>query len=206
MRNVVAADAVPESIMSPAGSAVLPAKVSDPIEPADLLVHAHRDRHPVEIAAQFLASRLIHVTGNESLVKKGLKAVERVGARVGRGVADLTGNPADAGRVRRLLGVTTKTRVAALADIPTIDEAGVPGYESYTWFGLFGPKDLDPKITARINTAVRTILEMPSLRQKFLETGLAPRVETVEQFRATVKANRAKWAEVVKASGAHVDK
>ena len=43
--------------------------LGDPIEPSDLLVHAHRDRHPVEIAAQFLASRLIHVTGNERLVK-----------------------------------------------------------------------------------------------------------------------------------------
>ncbi|TXL73819.1 tripartite tricarboxylate transporter substrate binding protein [Vineibacter terrae] len=109
-----------------------------------------------------------------------------------------------AGNVR-LLGVTTKTRVAAVADIPTIDEAGVPGYESYTWFGLFGSKDLDPKITARINTAVRTTLEMPALRHKFLETGTAPRIETVEQFRATVKANRAKWAEVVKAVGATID-
>jgi nucleoside-diphosphate-sugar epimerase len=82
--------------------------LSEPIDPADLLVHAHRDRHPVEIAAQFVASRLIHLTGNESLVKKGLKGIERVGARLGRGVADLTGNPSDAGRVRRLLGVTTR--------------------------------------------------------------------------------------------------
>ncbi|TWT15877.1 tripartite tricarboxylate transporter substrate binding protein [Reyranella sp. CPCC 100927] len=109
-----------------------------------------------------------------------------------------------AGKVR-LLGVTTKTRVAAVADIPTIDEAGVPGYESYTWFGLFGPKDLDPKIAARINAAVKATLELPALRQKFLETGLAPRIESVEQFRATVKTNRAKWAEVVKAVGATVD-
>jgi nucleoside-diphosphate-sugar epimerase len=82
--------------------------LSDPIDPAELLVHAHRDRHPVEIAAQFLASRLIHVTGNESLVKKGLQGIERVGALVGRTVADLTGNPGDAARVKRLLGVTTR--------------------------------------------------------------------------------------------------
>ena len=53
--------------------------LSDPIDPAELLVHAHRDRHPVEIAAQFLASRLIHLTGNESLVKQGLKGIERAG-------------------------------------------------------------------------------------------------------------------------------
>ncbi len=50
---------------------------------------------------------------------------------------------ANAGTVR-LLGVTTKKRVAAVADVPTIDEAGLPGYENYTWFGIFGPKGLPP--------------------------------------------------------------
>jgi nucleoside-diphosphate-sugar epimerase len=85
--------------------------LSDPIEPSDLLVHAHRDRHPVEIAAQFLASRLVHVTGNESLVRKGLQGLERVGARVGRTVGELTGHPEDARRVSRLLGVTARDYV-----------------------------------------------------------------------------------------------
>ncbi|MFI4946107.1 MAG: hypothetical protein ACHP85_22720, partial [Burkholderiales bacterium] len=79
-----------------------------PIDPSDLLVHAHRDRHPAEIAAQFLASRLIHVTGNEGLVKLGLKGIERIGSSVGRTVAGVTGNPADAKRVARLLGVRTR--------------------------------------------------------------------------------------------------
>ena len=67
--------------------------LADPIEPGELLVHAHRDHHPVEIAAQFLASRLIHVTGNESLVKKGLKGIEFLGARVGRTVGRAHGEP-----------------------------------------------------------------------------------------------------------------
>ena len=82
--------------------------LSDPIEPAELLVHAHRDRHPVEIAAQFVASRIVHVTGNEGLVKMGLRGVERLGTRIGQTVADLTGNAADARRVERLLGVTAR--------------------------------------------------------------------------------------------------
>ncbi len=85
--------------------------LSDPIDPADLLVHAHRDHHPVEIAAQFLASRFIQVTGNESLVKRGLKLVEAVGSRVGRTVGELTGNPEDARSVQRLLGVTARDYV-----------------------------------------------------------------------------------------------
>lgn len=85
--------------------------LSDPIDPADLLVHAHRDRHPVEIAAQFLASRLVQVTGNEGLVRRGLGLVEAVGSRVGRTVGELTGNPDDGRAVKRLLGVTARDYV-----------------------------------------------------------------------------------------------
>jgi tripartite-type tricarboxylate transporter receptor subunit TctC len=109
-----------------------------------------------------------------------------------------------AGKVR-LLGVTTKQRVGAVQEVPTIDEAGVPGYESYIWFGLFGPKGLDPAIVERINLAVKKALELPAVRDKMVSLGNVPRYETVEQFRATVKADRAKWAEVVKASGASID-
>ena len=105
-----------------------------------------------------------------------------------------------AGKVR-LLGVTTKPRVGAVPDVPTIAEAGVPGYESYIWFGLFGPKGLDPHIVAAINGAVKTALETPAVRQRFLDLGNTPRYETPEQFRATVKADRAKWAAVVKGLG-----
>jgi nucleoside-diphosphate-sugar epimerase len=82
--------------------------LSDPIEPRELLVHAHRDHHPVEIAAQFLASRLIDLTGNEGLVKRALRSVERLGRGVGRAASDLTGDPHAEARVRRLLGVTTR--------------------------------------------------------------------------------------------------
>jgi tripartite-type tricarboxylate transporter receptor subunit TctC len=111
---------------------------------------------------------------------------------------------ARAGKVR-LLGVTTKERVGVVKDVPTIDEAGVPGYESYIWFGLFGPKGLDPAIATRINQAVKKALETPAVREKMMGLGNTPRYETVDQFRATVKADRAKWAEVVKASGASID-
>jgi nucleoside-diphosphate-sugar epimerase len=82
-----------------------------PIDPADLLVHAHRDHHPVEIAAQFLASRFIQVTGNERLVKRGLKALEAVGSRVSRTVGELTGNPEDERSAKRLLGVSARDYV-----------------------------------------------------------------------------------------------
>jgi tripartite-type tricarboxylate transporter receptor subunit TctC len=109
-----------------------------------------------------------------------------------------------AGRVR-LLGVTTAKRVASVPDIPTISEAGVPGYESYIWFGLFGPKGLDPQIVNRVNAAVKTALETPTVRERLNQLGNTPRYETPEQFRATVKADRARWAAVVKSVGATID-
>lgn len=111
---------------------------------------------------------------------------------------------ARAGKVR-LLGVTTKKRVAAIPDVPTIDEAGVPGYESYTWFAIFGPKGLDRAIAEKMNQAIKVALDDPETRKKLAELGNAPRYETLDQFKVTVKADRAKWAEVVKQVGAKVD-
>ena len=90
-------------------------------------------------------------------------------------------------------------------EVPTIAEAGVPGYESYTWIALFGPKGLDAEIVNKVNAAVKAALENPATRDKLIALGNTPRWETIEQFTATVKRDRAKWAEVVKAVGAKVD-
>ncbi len=109
-----------------------------------------------------------------------------------------------AGRVR-LLGVTTSKRVASVPDIPTISEAGLPGFESYIWFGLFGPKGLDAQIVAKVNQAVKVALETPSVRDRLLALGNTPRWESTEQFRATVKSDRARWAKVVSQVGATID-
>ncbi|TAJ39839.1 MAG: tripartite tricarboxylate transporter substrate binding protein [Reyranella sp.] len=111
---------------------------------------------------------------------------------------------AKAGQVR-LLGVTTPKRVAVMPDLPTIAEAGLPGYESYTWFGIFGPKNLPPAIAQKMNAALKTALEDPEVKAKLVALGNTPRYETLEQFKATVKEGRAKWAVVVKAAGATVD-
>ena len=111
---------------------------------------------------------------------------------------------AAAGRVR-LLGVTTPKRVAAAPDLPTIAEAGLPGYESYTWFGIFGPKNLPPAIAQKMNAALKAAIEDPEVSKKLTELGNTPRYETLEQFKATVKEGRAKWAKLVKEAGATID-
>jgi len=109
-----------------------------------------------------------------------------------------------AGKVR-LLGVTTKKRVAAIPDVPTIDEAGLPGYESYTWFAIFGSKGLDTAAARKFNSAIKVALDDPETQKKLVELGNTPRYETLDQVKATVKRDRAKWADVVKAVGARVD-
>ena len=109
-----------------------------------------------------------------------------------------------AGKVR-LLGVTTRKRVPAIADVPTIDEAGVPGFESYTWFGIFAPKGLPQPIAQKMNAALKTALEDPEIQKKMVELGNTPRYETLEQFKVTVHSDRQKWTEVVKAVGATID-
>jgi tripartite-type tricarboxylate transporter receptor subunit TctC len=105
----------------------------------------------------------------------------------------------------RLLGVTTKKRVDAIPDVPTIDEAGLPGYESYTWFGIFGPKGLDPAIAQRFNLAIRAALSEPEIEKRLAELGNTPRYESLAQFKETVHRDRQKWADVVKAVGAQIE-
>jgi len=112
-----------------------------------------------------------------------------------------------AGKVR-LLGVTTGRRVAAVQEVPTIAESGIPGtqnFESTTWFALFAPKGTDPAVAAKLNGAVRQVLQQPEVRAKLEGTGNTVRLETPDQFRATVRSNRQKWAEVVRAANITID-
>lgn len=108
----------------------------------------------------------------------------------------------------RLLGVTTIKRVAAIQEIPTIAESGLPGtqgFDSSIWFGLFAPKGTDARVVARLNDALRTVLQTPEVRTKLESAGNSIRLESPEQFKATVRANRQKWAEVVRAANITLD-
>src|SRR5450830_227267 len=115
---------------------------------------------------------------------------------------DMIHVPYKAGKVR-LLGVTTAKRVGAVSEVPTIAESGLPGtkgFDSSIWFGIFAPKGMDARIVQRLNSAVQAVLENPEVKAKLESAGNSVRLENPEQFKATVKANRHKWAEVVKAA------
>jgi tripartite-type tricarboxylate transporter receptor subunit TctC len=108
----------------------------------------------------------------------------------------------------RLLGVTTLKRVAAIQEVPTIAEsglAGTQGFDSSIWFGLFAPKGTDARVVARLNEALRTVLQTPDVRSKLESAGNSIRLESPEQFKNTVRANRLKWAEVVRAANITLD-
>jgi tripartite-type tricarboxylate transporter receptor subunit TctC len=105
----------------------------------------------------------------------------------------------------KALAVTSAKRSPSLPDVPTIAEAGVPGYEAPSWFGILVPKGTPPEIVAKLNTDINKILAMPDTKKKFLEQGAEPAGGTPEQFAALINSEIPKWAKVVKASGAQID-
>ena len=100
-------------------------ELREPILPHELLVHAHRDDHPVEIAIQFLASRAVQVTGNEAFVKDGLRALGKLGGFAAESVGWLTGSRAAERRTRSVLGVKARGFVFQFREPTHLSERGV---------------------------------------------------------------------------------
>ena len=105
----------------------------------------------------------------------------------------------------RALGVTSPARSTLMRDVPTIAEAGVPGYEATTWFGLLAPAGTSPDIINRLSGAVRKIVANEDMRQRMLGQGLEPVGGTPEEFAQAIKRELPIWAKVVRASGAKSD-
>lgn len=111
---------------------------------------------------------------------------------------------AKAGRVRAL-AVTSAKRTPALPDVPTVAEAGVPGYEATTWTGIVAPVGLPKPILARLNAELVKAVASPTFREKAAAIGSEPVSSTPEQFAAFILSEHAKWGEVVRRSGARID-
>ncbi len=109
-----------------------------------------------------------------------------------------------AGRLR-LLGVSSLTRSPQLPDVPTIGEAGVPGYESITWFGLLAPAKTPPLIVARLNEVVVKVVRTPETRSQLELQGYDPVGSSAQEFAEFIRAESAKYAKLVKAAGVKVD-
>jgi len=99
------------------------------------------------------------------------------------------------------LGVTTAQRATALPNVPTIQEAGVPGYEVAGWYGVIGPAGMPQAVVARLNREINAILNVPETREQLLTQGAEPRTGTPEEFAATMANDVRKWQKVVAAAG-----
>ncbi len=98
----------------------------------------------------------------------------------------------------RAIGVTTTKRSAALPDIPTVAEAGVPGYEVVLWYGVLGPKGLPTAIVERWNSEIRKATKLPDLKERLISEGFDIADSPPAVFQAVVRRDVAKWVKVVK--------
>jgi tripartite-type tricarboxylate transporter receptor subunit TctC len=105
-----------------------------------------------------------------------------------------------AGKIRAI-AVTTSKRSALVPDLPTVAEAGLPGYEANNWNGFFVPAKTPRPIVNRLNKEITAALNAPDIKEFLFKQGLDAAPNTPEQFAAYMKSEMAKWAKVIKAAG-----
>jgi tripartite-type tricarboxylate transporter receptor subunit TctC len=105
----------------------------------------------------------------------------------------------------RALAVTSRERLPSLPQVPTVAESGLPGYESAQWYGVLAPAGTDVAILDRLNGAIAQIMHAPEMQARMHDDGLVPVGGTREQFAAIIRDEIAKWARVIRLSGARVD-
>ena len=105
----------------------------------------------------------------------------------------------------RAIAVTSKGRVGALPEVPTIMESGVPNFDVSSWFGVFLPAGTPKAIVTKMNAEVRKIVAAPDVKKRLIDLGADPETNTPEQFAAYVRSERTRWAKVVEDTGARVE-
>ena len=99
----------------------------------------------------------------------------------------------------KALAITSRTRSALVPDIPTVAESGLPGFESTTWFGIYGPKGLPADITARLNAELNAAMKATEVAERLARLGAEPApANTPAQFAALVAADSARWAALIR--------
>ncbi len=101
----------------------------------------------------------------------------------------------------RALGVSTIKRSPALPDVPSIAEAGVPGYEVVQWSGIFAPAGTPAEIVGKLNREINEILKLPDVKDRLAKLGVDAAGGTSQQFAAFTAAEVRKWAKVIAVAG-----
>ena len=129
-----------------------------------------------------------------------------VGGHVSAAISPMPGvhSFVQAGRLRAL-AVTSKTRVASMPDVPTVAESGVPGFELLSWYGIWGPANLPPAVTHRLNAEIAKAVDAPALKAKFAELSFVPTKSTPDQFKTLIREDLAKIGKAVKDAKIQID-
>ena len=194
--------------------------VANPAQPyksvKDLIAYAKANPGKVNFGSSGNGSS-IHLSGElfKSLAKVDMQHVPYKGSAPA--VTDLLGNqigimfdnmPSAIQHVRSgklvPLAVTTAKRSPELPDVPTVAEAGVPGYEATSWFGLFAPARTPADIQQKLHAAIAKVLKDPAVIKKINDQGGEVVIDTQEGFAKFIDAEARKWGKVVKDSGASV--
>jgi tripartite-type tricarboxylate transporter receptor subunit TctC len=131
----------------------------------------------------------------------GPVSADVLGGQVPLGVVDVPSAIANvkAGKLRAL-AVTTKRRIVAAPEVPTFEEAGLPGYEAIGWFGAVAPAGTPPEVISKLNSEIRDALSAPEVRERALSAGAEPFPTSPQEFAAYIREETKKWGEVVKAA------
>jgi tripartite-type tricarboxylate transporter receptor subunit TctC len=110
----------------------------------------------------------------------------------------------EAGKLRAL-AITSAARSALVPDVPTVAEAGYPGYEVLGWYALFAPRETPKPVVAKLSADIEKIVGSPDIRDKMLQLGAEPRYLSPEQVAAFVAVESPKWGQLIRESGASAD-
>ena len=105
----------------------------------------------------------------------------------------------------RAIAVTSLRRSASVPDVPTVAESGIPGFDASSWFGLVGPAGLPREIANKISADIARVLKQPEMHERFIAQGSDPVGSTPDEFARYMRSETAKWARLVKASGAKAE-
>ncbi len=163
--------------------------------------------HGGQGSTMHLAGELLNMMAKiklQSVPYKGSGPVSAdvLGNQVPFGVVDVPSSIANvkAGKLRAL-AVTTKRRISAAPDVPTFEEAGLPGYEAIGWFGTVAPAGTPAPVIEKLNAEIKAALSQPEVRERALAAGAEPFANSPQEFAAIIRDETKKWGEVVRAAG-----
>jgi tripartite-type tricarboxylate transporter receptor subunit TctC len=162
-------------------------------------------------SAMHLSGELLKMMSGAELVPIAYKgsgpvSADVLGGQVPLGIVDVPSAIAaiKAGKLRAL-AVTTDRRLASLPDVPTVAEAGVPGYESIGWFGAVAPAATPSPIIERLHGEMTAALAAPEVRARVIAAGTEPLTTSPAQFAAMIRDETRKWAEVIRRAGVKLE-